>query len=219
MIVAAQEPISHFYAPGHSARELDRLSVQAGMFEPFTRQLFREAGLRSGMRVLDVGCGSGDVALLAGEIVGSTGVVVGVDRAAAAIVRAKARAESRRMSNLQFVVGDPTLTRFDEGFDAVVGRLILMYYPDPIDALRRFLAHLRPGGIVAFQEFDASGCKSHPASPTYERCTNWIIRALHLSGADSHVGLKLYRIFRSSGRFVVRGGIGLHEPCPNRFFR
>ncbi len=199
MIVAAQEPISHSYAPGHSARELDRLSLQARMYEPFTRQLFREAGLRSGMRVLDVGCGSGDVALLAGELVGPTGAVVGIDRAVAAIVRAKARAESQRMSNVQFVEGDPTMIRLDDGFDAIVGRLILMYYPDPIDALRKLLAHLRPGGIVAFQEFDASGCKSHPASPTYERCTNWIIPALHLSGADSHVGLKLYRIFRSSG--------------------
>lgn len=54
-------------------------------------------------------------------------------------------------------------------------------------------------GFVAFQEFDASGCKAHPASPTYERCVNWIIRTLQLSSADSHVGLKLYRIFRSSG--------------------
>jgi ubiquinone/menaquinone biosynthesis C-methylase UbiE len=199
MLVAAQEPVAHFYAPGHSERELDRLSVQARMFEPFTRQLFQEAGLREGMRVLDVGCGSGDVALLAREIVGPTGVVVGVDRAAAAIGRAKARAEGQRMSNVQFIEGDPTLTRFDEGFDAIVGRLILMYYPDPIDAMRKLLAHLRPGGIVAFQEFDASGCKSHPASPTYERCTNWIIRTLQLSGADSHIGLKLYGIFRSSG--------------------
>jgi ubiquinone/menaquinone biosynthesis C-methylase UbiE len=77
--VAAQEPVSHFYAPGHSARELDRLSVQARMYEPFTRQLFREAGLLPGMRVLDVGCGSGDVTLLAGELVGPTGAVVGID--------------------------------------------------------------------------------------------------------------------------------------------
>jgi hypothetical protein len=89
--------------------------------------------------------------------------------------------------------------RFDEGFDAIVGRLILMYYPDPIDAMRKLLAHLRPAGIVAFQEFDASGCKSHPASPTYERCTNWIIRTLHLTGAHTHVGLKLDRICQSSG--------------------
>jgi SAM-dependent methyltransferase len=149
--------------------------------------------------VLDVGCGSGDVALLASELVGPTGAVVGIDRAAAAIVRAKARAESQRMSNVQFVEGDPTLIRVDDGFDAIVGRLILMYYPDPIDALRKLLVHLRPGGVVVFQEFDASGCKSHPVSATYERCANWTIRTLELSGADSHVGLKLYRIFRSSG--------------------
>jgi ubiquinone/menaquinone biosynthesis C-methylase UbiE len=199
MLVAAQESISHFYAPGHSQRELDRLSMQARMFEPFTRQLFREAGLRAGMRVLDVGCGSGDVALLVSELVGPTGAIVGIDQAAAAIVRARARAESQGMHNLQFVEGDPTLTRFDEGFDAIVGRLILMYYADPTDALRKLLQHLRPGGIVAFQEFDASGCKSHPASPMYERCLGWIIRTLQLSGADSHVGLRLYQIFRSSG--------------------
>jgi ubiquinone/menaquinone biosynthesis C-methylase UbiE len=190
---------SQFYAPGHSERELDRLSTQARMYEPFTRQLFLEAGLRAGMRVLDVGSGSGDVALLAGEIVGPTGAVLGVDRAIAAVDRAKARAENSRMSSVQFMEGDPTLARFDEGFDAIVGRLILMYYPDPTDALRKLLKHLRPGGIVAFQEFDASGCKSHPPSPTYQRCAGWIIRTLQLSGADSHVGLKLYHIFQSSG--------------------
>ena len=120
--MAAKEPSAHFYAPGHSERELDQLSLPARRFEPFTRQLFREAGLRSGMRVLDAGCGSGDVTLLAGEIVGPSGVVVGVDRAAAAIVRAKERAESQRMSNLQFVEGDPTVMKLNEGFDAVVDR-------------------------------------------------------------------------------------------------
>jgi ubiquinone/menaquinone biosynthesis C-methylase UbiE len=197
--VGTQSPAAPFYAPGHSERELDRLSAQARLFEPFTRQFFHEAGLGPGMRVLDVGCGSGDVALLAAEFVGPTGSVVGVDRAAAAIGRARARAEAEKISHIRFIEGDPTVIPFEEGFDAIVGRLILMYYQDPVDALRKLLPHLRPNGIVAFQEFDASGCKSHPASATYERCANWIIRTLQLSGANSQVGLELHRIFRNSG--------------------
>src|SRR5215469_4048171 len=53
------------YALGHSSSELDRLSFQGTVFAPYTRQLFKEAGLATGMRVLDVGSGSGDVSFLA----------------------------------------------------------------------------------------------------------------------------------------------------------
>jgi ubiquinone/menaquinone biosynthesis C-methylase UbiE len=199
ILAAVQQAGPNEYALGHSDRELDRLSMQAQMFEPFTRQLFREAGLGSGMRVLDVGCGGGDVAFLAAELIGPAGTVLGVDRTPAAIIRATARAESERISNVHFVEGDPTQMKFDENFDALVGRLILMYYPDPVDALRKLLPHLRPGGIVVFQEIDASGCKSHPASPTYERCIDWITRTFHLTGAQTKTGLKLHRIFQSAG--------------------
>lgn len=50
MLVAVQQAGPNQYALGHSERELDRLSLQAHVFEPFTRQLFRDAGLASGMR-------------------------------------------------------------------------------------------------------------------------------------------------------------------------
>ena len=193
MSVAAQQAGPTQYALGHSDRELNRLSMQAHMFAPFTRQLFREAGLGSGMRVLDVGCGGGDVAFLAAELIGPTGTVLGVDRTPAAIIRATARAENKRISNVHFVEGDPTQMKFDEDFDALVGRLILMYYP------MRCENCCRPGGIVVFQEIDASGCKSHPASPTYERCVDWITRTFHLTGAEPKTGLELYRIFQSAG--------------------
>jgi ubiquinone/menaquinone biosynthesis C-methylase UbiE len=199
MLMAVQQVGPSEYALGHSDRELDRLSMQAHVFEPFTRQLFREAGLGSGMWVLDVGCGGGDVAFLAAELIGPTGSVLGVDRTPAAITHAKARAESKRISNVHFVEGDPTQMKFDEEFDALVGRLILMYYPDPVDALRKLLPNLRPGGIVVFQEIDASGCKSHPPSPTYERCVDWITRAFHLTGAQTKTGLELHRTFQSAG--------------------
>jgi ubiquinone/menaquinone biosynthesis C-methylase UbiE len=199
MLVAAQQAGPSEYALGRSDRELDRLSMQAHMFEPFTGQLFREAGLGLGMRVLDVGCGSGDVAFLAAQLVGPTGCVIGVDRTAAAIARGCSRVESMRISNVHFMEGDPTQMKFDKDFDALVGRLILMYYPDPVDALRKLLRHLRPGGIVAFQEIDASACKSYPISATYQRCVEWIIQTFRATGAQSKIGLELHSIFQSAG--------------------
>ena len=62
-----------FYALGHSENELQRLSRQGEAIGPFTRQLFEEAGIKQGMRVLDIGCGSGDVAFLAANLVGFEG--------------------------------------------------------------------------------------------------------------------------------------------------
>src|SRR5215472_8935858 len=100
------------YALAHSEEELDRLSRQARAFEPFTRQLFQEAGITTGMRVLDVGCGSGDVAFLATDLVGPSGEVIGADRADAAVNRATARALARDIGNVRFLEGDPTELRF-----------------------------------------------------------------------------------------------------------
>ena len=71
------------YVLGHSDRELERLSTQARLIEPITREFFIEAGIAPGMRILDVGSGSGDVTLLAADLVGDKGSVVGVDRAPA----------------------------------------------------------------------------------------------------------------------------------------
>src|ERR1700690_4014759 len=83
------------YVLGHSSRELDRLSFQGTVLAPFSRHLFNQAGIVPGMRVLDVGSGSGDVSFLAAELVGESGHVLGVDRSAPAVERARARAIRR----------------------------------------------------------------------------------------------------------------------------
>ena len=92
-----------------------------------TRRWLVEAGIRTGLRVLDVGSGVGDVALLAAELVGPTGEVVGTDRVDTPLALAAERAAARRLTNLRFLVCDPAETTFDEPFDAVVGRYVLMY--------------------------------------------------------------------------------------------
>ena len=67
------------YLFGHSEEETRRLLLQGRLFNPYTRRLLEDAGITRGMKVLDVGSGAGDVTLLAAELVGPDGTVVGVD--------------------------------------------------------------------------------------------------------------------------------------------
>src|SRR5215472_16626175 len=187
------------YAVGHSEQELERLSRQARAFEPFTRQLLQQAGINTGMRILDVGCGSGDVAFLAADLVGPTGEVIGADRAPAATQRATERAQARDLRNVRFLEGDPAEMQFDRRFDAVIGRLVLMYYPDPVDAVRRLATHVREGGLIIFQEFDLANSRSLPLAPTFERHISWIKQTLSATGARTQLGLELYSVFVAAG--------------------
>jgi SAM-dependent methyltransferase len=187
------------YALGHSSRELDRLTFQGTLFAPFTRQLLTEAGIKPGMRVLDVGSGSGDVSFLTADLVGETGHVLGVDRSPAAMERARARAIRRNHSNVTFVVGDPADMQFDKPFDAIVGRFVLMYQDNPIESLRRIAKHLRVGGVVAFQELDTSACRSCPTVSEFDQAARWLGDALRGSGARPELGLEMHSVFLDSG--------------------
>jgi SAM-dependent methyltransferase len=83
------------YVLGRSVHEYERLMLQARMLRPYTEKFFRGAGLVPGMRVLDVGSGMGDVALLAADIVGPGGRVLGIDRDADALANPAAAPTSR----------------------------------------------------------------------------------------------------------------------------
>src|SRR5271168_1301991 len=113
------------YVFGSSEAEHERLMRQAETLAPYTERLFREAGIVRGQRVLDVGSGVGDVALLAASLVGTTGSVLGIDRDAMALSKARSRAAAARASNIQFLETDLSKLRIDGDFDAIVGRFIL----------------------------------------------------------------------------------------------
>jgi len=198
------------YALGHSSRELDRLSFQATVLSPYTRQFLTEAGIAPGMRVLDVGCGSGDVSFLAADLVGANGFVLGVDRSPAAVERATARlnghnfhhqdgAGASPLTHVAFQAGDPASMHFEVPFDAVIGRFVLMYQDEPATSLRKIMRHVRKGGVVAFQELDSTACRSWPAAPSFDAAANWLFQALRGSGAKPDLGLEMNSLFLDCG--------------------
>src|SRR5262249_10836638 len=187
------------YVLGHSEVELERLAFQAELVGPVTRQLLVEAGLASGMRVLDVGTGRGDVAFLAAELVGKTGQVIGVDRAAEAVAVAQERAERASHPPVSLVQGDPADIPFPEGFDAVVGRYVLQFQPEPAEMLGRLASRLRPGGILAFHEIDWAGHRSSPPVALWDRCCDLVVDAVAAGGAEIHSGSMLPSWFAQAG--------------------
>ena len=150
--------------------------------------------------MLDLGSGMGDVSMLVAGLVGASGEVVGIERDATSIERAQARVAAAGLRNVSFLNVDVNNIVTDRPFDAVVGRYILMFLPDPVSVLRSVSRLVRPGGVLAFQEPSWI-----PMLALGDRLPLWscVLRSIHetilRSGANPEMGFALYPIFQEIG--------------------
>ncbi|MBK8901088.1 MAG: class I SAM-dependent methyltransferase [Anaerolineaceae bacterium] len=193
------QPLTYQQILTHTDLELQRLTEQARFFGDLTAHLFQMAGLAPGMRVLDIGCGTGDVSFLAAQFVGPTGQVIGVDRSPQAVAVATQRAATAGLANVQFITADLAELVLDEPVDALIGRLILMYFADPAVLLRRLCRFLRPDGLVVFHELDLTAAKAWPPCELFATSISRISQTFTRAGADVRTGLKLAQIYTEAG--------------------
>jgi ubiquinone/menaquinone biosynthesis C-methylase UbiE len=181
------------YALGRNEAEYERLIEQAELLRPLTRRVFEAAGIGPGMRVLDVGCGLGDVSFLVSEMVGAEGWVLGVALDATALELADARRAAQPLPNVAFRCGDARSIGYGEPFDAVVGRFVLMFMSDATAALTHLSTHLGRRGVAVFHEWVAS---VHGVSPTQQPVLASLLELLGesfaRSGASLSMGAELY---------------------------
>lgn len=185
-----------------SDEERQRLIAQGELVAPLTQRLFERAGITSGMRVLDIGSGSGDVAFSAARLVAPRGSVIGVDRDSAQVAFAEQRARADGLTNVRFIVGDFREIELSPAVDAVVGRLVLMYAADPLDALRRALRNLKAGGVIALQEsvIDYDGpVLIEPLDCLAAKAAEWFRAGFKHTGVHPRMGLRLFGLMRAAG--------------------
>ena len=196
-----KESKEQLYTMGRTEAETKRLIAQSHLFEEITGRFLKRCGISPGMKVLDIGSGAGDVSLAVADIVGNDGTVVGVDMNPQILETARQRAAAEQLSNVSFIAGDIREIPLDKDFDAVVGRLVLMYIPQPEEVLKRLTNHLNPGGIVAFQEIELKMYKAlvHPDTPNMNKIVEWLLAVFTKSGADIGMGMNLFGVYLKAG--------------------
>jgi SAM-dependent methyltransferase len=197
--MAASDPTRH-YSLGYTDAEHERLIWQASRLAPLTERLFLEAGIGRGQRVLDLGSGVGDVAMLVARMVGPSGEVVGVERDSRSIARARARTGEAGLRNVSFIQSDVSEIPGNKQFDAAVGRFILEFVPDPLATLGTVCHLVRPGGVLAFHEpCYAPFLLLSAHLPLFSASASLIHETLLRSGAHTEIGVELHRFFVEAG--------------------
>lgn len=187
------------YVLGHSPEELERLIRQSAHYNHTTEQVLEKAGIRTGMTVLDVGCGAGDVAFCAAQLVGPKGKVVAIDQSPDALALAEYRASEMGYENIEFIQADLNAYLPESPVDAVVGRLVLLYQKDPVATLAHLKKGLKNDGVLAIQEFNMMAVRSWPSLPLFDRHAQIITDVFTKAGMDAMLGCRLFYHFQEAG--------------------
>ncbi len=188
------------YIMGYTEHERRRLSLQATILNPLTERLLKDAGLRPGMRILDLGCGIGDVSFLAARLVGPQGSVTGIDIDSASLEIARTRAEEKKQPQVVFKRIDFAQESFGDGYDAVVGRHVLIHMAEPAAIIRKAASALKSGGVLAFQEYDFSSWQSsYPEVPLMTQMQNLMLQLFRRATPHPNIGIRLFHLLTEAG--------------------
>ncbi|MBP0615778.1 class I SAM-dependent methyltransferase [Jiella mangrovi] len=197
------------YVLGHDPYEIRRLTIQSQVFAGGTERILRAAGLGAGHSVLDIGTGAGDVAMMAAELTGVTGDVLGIDQSPAIVDVARERAGRTRHPHLRFQAASLDSFSASASFDLVVGRYVLVHQQDPAAFVRQAAKFVRPGGAILFIEPNVAELTrpdealretwSNPPVTLYDETAKQVVLGFSLAGVALSCGGRLVDVFQAAG--------------------
>jgi SAM-dependent methyltransferase len=171
-----------------------------------TERMLDEAGIGPGMGVIEIGCGPGAVSLMIARRVGDGGHVFAVDNNPRMLKAVQDNAREAGVSNISVVEGGfDAIVPGHGSLDAAVGRRVLMYQRDAVDAVNKLARAIRPGGIIAFHEHDTVAVSDGRALlPLHDQVRGWLRDMLRHEGANLNMGFDLHGALSAAGLIVER---------------
>jgi ubiquinone/menaquinone biosynthesis C-methylase UbiE len=193
------------YLLGYRGAELERLQQQAQQLAHESVWLFDQIGIRSGARVIEIGCGPHGCLDLLAERVGPSGSVVGVERSADAVDLARKLIGERGLRNVEVLCRDARSTGLPRAaFDLVTARLVLVNIPEPEQVVAEAVALVRPGGWIALHEADWLAHVCDPPLAAWTTLVDLFVAYSQKNGIDPFIGRRLPRLLREAGVEDVR---------------
>jgi len=183
-----------------SSTEVDRLELQAKVWEAAAQQMLGEIGIENGWRAIDLGCGVRGILEPLADAVGMIGTVIGIDREAAFLDAARAWTREKSLDNVWLFQDDAFRSDLPRGiYDLVHARFLFSPVGRDDAMLREMIDLTRPGGVVAIQEPDSSSWNFHPRRAGFDALKPAILRAFRAGGGDFDAGLRLFSMLRHAG--------------------
>lgn len=177
----------------------ERLRILSRVMRPTSIALLNRVGVEPGMRCLEVGCGSGDLAIDLARMTGPAGKVIGTDIDEVKLELARREAESCQLPNIEFQYSDIARDDLRPEFDLVHARFILTHLPNPILALTKMRQALRPGGVLIVEDIDFRGYFCYPDSPALWRYVELYTQTVRRRGGDADIGPRLPSLLTEAG--------------------
>lgn len=169
--------------------------------------------LRTGMNVIDCGCGPGSITIGVAELV-APGQVVGIDIEPRQVKAAQAHAAEKGVSNLRFQSGSITALPFpDASFDVAVAHFVIEHLRDPMPALREMRRVLKPGGVAAIKDPYYPAFTFRPRLPELERVEELLAKVRARMGASSAYAADLRARLLEAGFARTQAEAGTETPA------
>jgi ubiquinone/menaquinone biosynthesis C-methylase UbiE len=194
-------PEAKEYVLGTHDAEFERLGLQGRLWADAAHRAWMRAGIASGQRVLDLGCGPGFASFDLGQLVGQNGEVVGVDESAGFVEAANAGASGRGLRHVRARTGDvQSLGNLGEPFDLAWARWVLCFVPRPEAVVAEAARALKPGGrFVVFDYFNYTSMTCAPKAASYARIVEATARSWRARGGDPDIVGRLPAMLERAG--------------------